>query len=110
MANGSPDSLKQKSDLAGVVSIVVCGVPGVKIVERLASVPNAKRASIVKEEKGKVWARVYPKSPASDGDLARSVASAASGWQIEEVHTEEGRLDDVFRSITLSDTGAKNNS
>ena len=29
---------------------------------------------------------------------------AANGWSIEELHTEEGRLDDVFRSITLSET------
>jgi len=26
------------------------------------------------------------------------------GWKIEELHTEEGRLDEVFRTITLPDT------
>jgi hypothetical protein len=25
-------------------------------------------------------------------------------WTIEELHTEQGRLDDVFRAITRSDT------
>ena len=34
---------------------------------------------------------------------ARSLAAAA-GWQVEELRTEEGRLDEVFRSITLPDT------
>ena len=25
-------------------------------------------------------------------------------WTIEELHTEEGRLDEVFRALTLPDT------
>jgi ABC-2 type transport system ATP-binding protein len=25
-------------------------------------------------------------------------------WKVEELHMEEGRLDEVFRSITLPDT------
>jgi ABC-2 type transport system ATP-binding protein len=36
--------------------------------------------------------------------LARSVLALASSWQVEELHTEEGRLDEVFRSITLPET------
>jgi len=30
--------------------------------------------------------------------------AAAAAWQVEELHTEEGRLDEVFRSITLPET------
>ena len=30
--------------------------------------------------------------------------SQKEGWKIEELHTEEGRLDEVFRSITWSET------
>ena len=29
---------------------------------------------------------------------------SAERWKIEELHTEEGRLDEVFRNITLPDT------
>ena len=38
--------------------------------------------------------------------LRRAVADAAvkEGWKFDELHTEEGRLDDVFRSITLPDS------
>ena len=28
-------------------------------------------------------------------------------WKIEELHTEEGRLDEVFRNITQSETSQK---
>ena len=36
-----------------------------------------------------------------------SIADAAKGWRIEELHTEEGRLDEVFRNITMPDTAAE---
>ena len=43
---------------------------------------------------------------AAAATLTRSVAEAAAreGWQLDEIHTEEGRLDEVFRAITLPDT------
>jgi hypothetical protein len=37
-------------------------------------------------------------------ELARAIGEAAHGWQIEQLQTEEGRLDEVFRSITMPDT------
>ena len=82
--------------------LVVRGVAGAQVVERLANVEKSRRAAIVKEESGKVWARVYPKTDSRNGELARSVLVAAGSWQVEELHTEEGRLDEVFRDITLS--------
>jgi len=97
--------LKQKSDFAGAVLLIVRGTQGAQLVEKLSGVANARRTAIVKEENGRVWARVYPKVESHNGDLARNVLTAASAWQVEELHTEEGRLDEVFRSITLPDTG-----
>lgn len=104
VANGTPHELKQKADGAGAVLICASGVPSAAVSERLGQVSNVRRTSIVKEEKGKVWARVYPKTQNANGELARNVLQAAQGWTVEELHTEEGRLDEVFRSITLSET------
>jgi len=103
VANGTPEELKLKSEQAGVVSVVVKGTAANAVQERLGGIGKAKRAAIVKEENGKVWARVYPKAGLINGELAREVFGAANGWQVEELHTEEGHLDDVFRSITMSD-------
>ena len=74
--------------------------------QRLGYLPNVRKAAIVKEEKNYIWARVYPSQPTKNGELARAVAETTmkEGWKIEELHTEEGRLDEVFRSITLPDT------
>ena len=104
VANGTPEQLKQKSDFAGAVLLIVRGTNGAQVVEKLSGVANARRAAIVKEEHGRVWARVYPKSGSHNGDLARNVLAAAGAWQVEELHTEEGHLDEVFRNITLPDT------
>ena len=56
-----------------------------------------------------MWARAYPTEGSTNGTLARSVAEAGvqAGWKFEELHTEEGRLDEVFRSITWSETAKK---
>ena len=106
VANGTPQELKQRSDLAGAVSLRVVGVPADAVKQRLGYLPNVRKAAIVKEEKNYIWARVYPSQPTKNGELARAVAETTmkEGWKIEELHTEEGRLDEVFRSITLPDT------
>ena len=106
VANGTPAELKQRSDVAGAVSLRVIGVAAETVKVRLSSVPGARKATIVREEAGSVWARAYPAEGSVNGALARSVADATlkEGWKFEELHTEEGRLDEVFRSITWSET------
>ena len=106
VANGTPAELKQRSDVAGAVSLRVLDVNGDTVKQRLSAISGAGKASIVKEEAGVVWARVYPSDKTRNGELARAVAEAVtqSNWKFEELHTEEGRLDEVFRRITLPDT------
>lgn len=104
VANGTPEELKQRSDYAGAVSLRVLGVPADTVRVKLSSVPAAKKAAIVQENERCVVVRVYPlNAAAKNGELARNVAEITmkEGWKIEELHTEEGRLDEVFRAITL---------
>src|SRR5215469_12577683 len=95
VANGTPVELRQKSEWAGAVTIKVTGVNAAALNARLGQLPTVKRAAILKEEATRVTARVFPKTPNSNGALARSIAEASQGWHIEELHTEEGRLDEV---------------
>ncbi|HWF18722.1 MAG TPA: ATP-binding cassette domain-containing protein, partial [Verrucomicrobiae bacterium] len=104
VANGTPQELKRRSEFGGSVLLAARGVTSAQLTQRLSTVPNARNTSIIKEENGKVWVRVYPKAENRDGELARNVLVAANGWEVEELHTEEGRLDEVFRKITLPDT------
>jgi ABC-2 type transport system ATP-binding protein len=106
VANGTPQQLKQRSDVAGAVVLRASGVSASEIKQKLAQLPTVKRTSIIKEESFGVLARVYPQTNCANGDLARSIGEvvAQEKWKVEELHTEEGRLDEVFRSITLPDT------
>lgn len=103
VANGTPVQLRQKSEYAGAVTIRLSGVGAAAVQQRFGQLASVKRIAVLSEEAAGVTVRVFPR-PGIDGVLATSVADAAQGWKVEELHTEEGRLDDVFRSITMPDT------
>lgn len=106
VANGTPAELKQRSDVAGAVCVRISGVSPTAVSQRLGQLPAARKAAILKEEPTAVTARLFPQPNCRNGELAVSISEAVAreGWKIEELHTEEGRLDEVFRTITLPDT------
>src|SRR5438128_5719689 len=106
VANGTPAELKQRSDVAGAVTLRVGGMNGAALGQKLSQLSTARKTSVLKEEPTAVTARVFPQPNCRNGELARSIyeTGAREGWKIEELHTEEGRLDEVFRSITMPDT------
>jgi ABC-2 type transport system ATP-binding protein len=104
VANGTPEELKRKSESGGSVLVAVGGATAAQLMERFSVIPNARKTAIVKEDNKEIWLRVYPAANSRNGELVRDVMTAVNGWKIEELRTEEGRLDEVFRSITLPDT------
>jgi len=109
VANGTPEELKQRSEIAGAVTVRLPGVAGALASQKLGQVSGARRAMVVREEAAGATVRVFPQPRTENGALARAVHEAATkeGWKVEELHTEEGRLDEVFRSITLPETMQK---
>ena len=105
VANGTPEELRRKSEWAGAVTLVVRNAVAATVTQKMGQLASAKRASVIKDADGKVTVTVFPK-PNTNGELTRAVMDASQGWQVEELHTEEGRLDEVFRSITMPDTKA----
>ena len=105
VASGTPAELKARSVTAGAVLLRIAGMPAAALTERLSQVPGAARVEVLSEREGVVEARVYP-DKAAVAALTKNVAEAGAreGWHIDEIHTEEGRLDEVFRTITLPDT------
>jgi ABC-2 type transport system ATP-binding protein len=105
VANGTPPELRRKSEWAGAVTLRINGMTAGAAQEKLSRLRTAKK--VTTETNGShVAITVFPRT-AGDGDLTREVLDATSGWQVEELHTEEGRLDEVFRSLTLPDTDGK---
>lgn len=104
VANGTPSELRQKSANAGVVSLRVAGTTAASLNSTLSQSSAVSKTVTVRDEGGAATVRIFPKT--NNGQLAAAVAEAAkqAGWKVEELHTEEGRLDEVFRSLTLPDT------
>jgi ABC-2 type transport system ATP-binding protein len=104
VANGTPLELRRKSDLAGAVTVRVVGLAGHALSQKLQGVSGVKRCVVLEENGKSATVRAFPKAAPVNGEFARAIAGALSNSQVEELHTEEGRLDEVFRNITLPDT------
>ena len=107
VANGTPEDLRRKSEWAGAVTARFGGVQNGVVKQKLSQLALAKKVVVLDETTSGVLVRVFPKQVS--GDLAWTIASLsqAEKWTLQELHTEEGRLDEVFRTITMPDTAAK---
>lgn len=106
VASGTPEELKTRSEGAGVLSLRVSGQPADAVRQKLEALAPVKRAAVVATDAAGVRLRIYPRSRERNGELLGAVADLVSRehWRVEELHAEEGRLDEVFRSITMPDT------
>ncbi len=106
VANGTPDELKGKSEVAGSVSLKVKGTEASAIRSKLDGLPLLGKTTTVEEKGGVSWIRAFPKDKPENGEVARAISATATkeGWEIVELLTERGRLDEVFWNITQSDT------
>jgi ABC-2 type transport system ATP-binding protein len=108
VANGTPEELKSRSERAGAVLMTVRAPSVATVIETLGRLPQVSRTEILAEDANRCVVRVYPDKSRVDGAFAAQVADAtATRWTIEQLHTEEGRLDDVFRSLTRPDTAGE---
>ena len=110
VANGTPAELKARSPQAGAVTLRLGagepkgGAGAVRAkVEGLACVHKVTAVS-----ESPVALRVFARKQTPSAELAAALSDLGSKehWQIVELHAEEGRLDEVFRAITLPDTKA----
>ena len=105
VANGTPEVLRRKSEWAGAVTLRISGQDAGAVRDKLGQLRGAKKVSVAAAANG-VTATVFPRT-AGDGDLTREVIAITNGWQISELRTEEGRLDEVFYNITMPETARK---
>ncbi len=104
VANGTPRDLKQRSDYAGCVTVRLVDGNAQAILPKLEHVSGAERATLISERP--LTIRVFPRKNTGGDDLSHAIAQLAmqERWPLQELRVEEGRLDEVFRSITLPDT------
>ena len=94
VANGTPEELRNMSELAGAVTLSAHGATKEKL-SALGRVEDLDGAF-----------RIYPEEKSKGPDLARAIVElvAREGWKVEGMYSERGELDEVFRRITLPDT------
>jgi len=109
VANGAPAELKRRSERDGTVLLTVVGANAEAVTGALGKLPEVERTEVVAGDAGHATVRAFPKAGAVNGALAAVVARglAPTGWTIDGLHTEEGRLDDVFRALTRPDTARR---
>lgn len=106
VANGTPQELKRRSENAGAVTISLAEGVASTVTAKVNQISGVSRSVLVSESP--LTVRAFPGKNGDSADVALALGEVAARekWRIRELHTEEGRLDEVFRSITLPDTDA----
>jgi len=101
VASGTPAELKARAPLAGTIVIGLRGVTWQTLQPELAKLRFLANSELLAESDSRVSARLQP-----IGALLSEFLETAHqrGWQVEHLTVDEGRLDDVFRAITMPDT------
>jgi ABC-2 type transport system ATP-binding protein len=106
VANGTPAELKQRSTQAGAITLRLTSGSASAVKGKLDSLSAVERSVVMSESP--LIVRAFPRAQADNDDLARAVGEVVQKerWPLIELRSEDGRLDEVFRSITLPDTKA----
>ncbi|MEM7148091.1 MAG: ATP-binding cassette domain-containing protein [Verrucomicrobiota bacterium] len=105
VADGTPAELKAKSTAAGQVRVKVTGLAGTGIRKELEKLSEVKSvAAIDSSDNG--FTGLVAATKAGHGEVSKAVYRMCvdRNLVLEELSPEEGRLDDVFREMTRSDT------
>jgi ABC-2 type transport system ATP-binding protein len=100
VADGTPADLEGRSELHNAVTLELFDGEAASVHNALAAVAGVKSVKKLAESADRIRFRIYPIDGVS---LVSSVGHVAKeqGWEVAELHVERGRLDEVFRDITI---------
>jgi ABC-2 type transport system ATP-binding protein len=106
--DGPAGDLQRKSRYCNAVDLTVrsTNLPAETLVRELSSIPAVSAVETVLSRDGVHTCVVVPKNRQP---IAPEIGRMAQrhGWQVESLAVEQGRLDDVFREMTMSLGGAQ---
>lgn len=106
VADGTPGALMARSRYHNAVSLTLSGQSTVAIADRLRNLPGIDTIEVTPRGEETTFT-LFPKNASeSDTMLVDAVARLAreENWPVRALYGEPGRLDEVFRSLTRSDT------
>jgi len=106
VADGTPDELKRRAPGADSVRVGIRGDSGGAIRAELEKLTGVEKVEPYVSNDTSFTGRVLPvRKSGSALDLGAQISAivAARNWKLDELHREEGKLDEIFRSMTRSD-------
>ena len=111
VANGTPAELKSSAELAGSVLMTLrSSADAQALQQQVAARPGVLRSEIIVADGARLVLRAMPdrnrlQGASLSGPLAAWAVSENLG--LEDIRVEEGRLDDVFRALTVTDVASQ---
>ncbi|HYW04882.1 MAG TPA: ABC transporter ATP-binding protein [Gammaproteobacteria bacterium] len=100
VADTTPGDLEARSALHNAVTVTLVGADPEQAQEMLGQISQVKRVERLDAPEGQLRLRLYPSQHKPFVNQV-SVTAQQQGWEISELLVERGRLDEVFRDITL---------
>jgi ABC-2 type transport system ATP-binding protein len=110
VADGTPGALMARSRYHNAVSLTLSGQSTVAIAEKLRNLPGISTIEVTPRGEETTFTLFAENASESDTMLVDAVARVAreENWPVRALYGEPGRLDEVFRSLTRSDTARGN--
>jgi ABC-2 type transport system ATP-binding protein len=102
VADDTPERLKARSALHGALRFTMKGLAEEDLVREVVGISGVGRVEVLSRAESEISLRVYPSNAGvlSANRIARRFQEKE--WSVESFFMEEGRLDEVFRTITAS--------
>ncbi len=103
VSDSTPSDLRAKSPVHGAVSLTLRGTDPEKFLSFVQEINGVKTAKLIKKDTDAFKVRIFPEN--KDTPIADRIISGVSEnkYELKSVFVEQGRLDEVFRTITTSD-------
>ncbi|MDJ0828369.1 MAG: ATP-binding cassette domain-containing protein [Desulfobacterales bacterium] len=100
VADDTPDALRAQSSVHGAVSLTLAATDPQELLPRLQALDGVQSASVIGQDNQHLTLRIYPEQ--KDVLIAAKVMDVLQdgAYKIESLFVEQGKLDEVFRTIT----------
>jgi hypothetical protein len=104
-ADGKPEELRAKDPDAGCVTVTISGLQGSGIRSELEKLSGAGSVTELKATDVSLHARVTP-AKSGGGQLGEQIFKLCRdrNLSLQQLSVDEGRLDNMFHALTISDT------
>lgn len=101
--DGSPQELGNMSELHNTVLLTLDGYPSLNVEKLLGELEGVNRVELAKAENEKATYRIYPQGKAEIESVVAHLVREQE-WVVDAMSVEKGRLDDVFRQLTVGES------